>query len=305
MLRTNAESLVEVAVCGEVWPPVGTQNQYKATSEGRSTVTLGMAGICYTARVGDPAFGWEADHLEPGVSLRNKLDGPEHALHYLACIGNDAVVSSGAAAGARGTVTGEHAHIMVDFPPEEIELLAIGDRVQIRAYGSGLRLLDHPSVQLHKCSPRLLEALRLEDKLDGKLAVPVVTEIPSHLMGSGAELMADYVDQDFMTNDRAEIAAWGLDRLRLGDIVAVQNQDHTWGRGYYEGAVTIGLIIHGDSAWTGHGPGVLDLLTCRDGAIIPLPDPEANIAWRMGLRERPSEHAHEPGSVTSSYAVYR
>jgi hypothetical protein len=264
-----------------------------------------MAGICYTARVGDPAFGWESDHLEPGVSIRNKIDGPEHALHYLACIGNDAVVTSGAAAGARGTVTGEHAHIMVDFLPEEIELLAIGDRVQIHAFGSGLRLLDHPHVQLHKCSPRLLDALRLETRPDGKLAVPTVAEIPSHLMGSGAELMADYVDQDFMTSDRAEIQAWRLDRLRLGDIVAVQNQDHTWGRGYYQGAVTIGLIIHGDSAWTGHGPGVLDLLTSRAGAIVPVLDPDANIAWRMGLRERASEHAHQPGTAISSYAEFQ
>ena len=65
--------------------------------------------------------------------------------------------------------------------------------------------------------------------------VPVVAEIPSHLMGSGAELMADYVDQDFMTNDRAEIEFWGLDRLRLGDIVAVRDQDHTWGAGTTRG----------------------------------------------------------------------
>lgn len=303
MLRTNADRLVEVSVYGEVWPPAGAQHQYKAISEGTATVSLGMAGICYGARVGDPAFGWEADHLEPGVSIRNRLDGPEHALHYLACMGNDAVVTTGAAAGARGVVTGEHAHIMVDFPPEDIELLAVGDRIQIHAYGTGLALLDHPDVKLHKCSPRLLEALHLETGPDGKLVVPVVAEIPSHLMGSGAELMADYVDQDFMTNDRAEIEAWGLHTLRLGDIVAVQNQDHTWGRGYYEGAVTIGLIIHGDSAWTGHGPGVLDLLSSRSGAITPVKDPDANIAWRMGIRPGPSENAHEPGAAVSSYAV--
>src|SRR5947209_13728608 len=196
MVRTNADRLIEVSVSGEVWPPAGAQHQYKAVSEGTGTVSLGMAGVCYGVRVGDPAFGWEADHLEPGASIRNPLDGPEHALHYLACMGNDAVVTSGAAKGARGVVTGEHAHVMADFAPEEIDLLAIGDRVQIRAYGSGLRLLDHAGVQLHKCSPRLLEALRLESAPDGKLQVPVVAEIPSHLMGSGAELMADYVDQD-------------------------------------------------------------------------------------------------------------
>jgi hypothetical protein len=303
MLRTNADRLVEVSVQGEVWPPSGAQHQYKATSEGTGTVSLGMAGICYGARVGDPAFGWEADHLEPGVSIRNRQDGPEHALHYLACMGNDAIVTSGLAAGARGVVTGEHAHIMIDFPPDEIDLLGIGDRVQIRACGTGLRLLDHQDVQLHKVSPRLLDALHLETAEDGKLVVPVVAEIPSHLMGSGAELMADYVDQDFMTNDRAEIEFWGLHRLRLGDIVAVRDQDHTWGRGYYEGAMSIGLIIHGDSAWTGHGPGVLDLLSSRTGRIATVQDPDANIAWRMGLRAAPSEHAHAPGAAVSSYAA--
>ena len=81
---------------------------------------------------------FDALALEPGVSVRNPLDGPEHALHYLACMGNEAVVTSGACAGARGTLTGEHAHLLVDFPPEDIELLAIGDRIQIRALGTGL-----------------------------------------------------------------------------------------------------------------------------------------------------------------------
>jgi hypothetical protein len=303
VLRTNASELVETAVYGQVWPPAGGLNPYQATSEGKATVGLGMAGISFTNRVGDPAFGWEADHLEPGVSIRNPLDGEEHALHYLACIGNDAVVTSGACAGARGVVTGEHAHVLVDFPPESIELLAHGDRIQIRALGTGLRLLDHADVALHKCSPRLLEALRCETLPDGTLSVPVVTEIPSHLMGSGAELTADYVDQDFMTGDRGQIAELGLDQLRLGDVVVVRDQDHTWGRGFYRGAVSIGLIIHGDSAWTGHGPGVLDLMSSRTGGITPVTDVEANIAWRLGLRDR-SDAVVEPRSITSSYALF-
>lgn len=300
VLRTNVEQLVEVAVDGEVWPPTAAHNQYQARSDGKATVGLGMAGISFTTRVGDPAFGWEADHLEPGVSIRNADDGREHGLHYLACIGNDAVVTTGAAAGAKGTVTGEHAHLLIDFPPDSIELLAIGDRVQIRALGTGLRLLDHSDVLVHKCSPRLLEALRCETLPDRKLGVPVVAEIPSHLMGSGAELMADYVDQDFMTGDREEIAALGLDKLRLGDIVAVRDQDHSWGRGFHGGSVTIGLIIHGDSAWTGHGPGVLDLFSSREGAIVPTLDPDANIAWRLGIRDEPATVT--PGSIVSSYA---
>ncbi len=303
-MRTNAASLVEVSVQGEVWPPRLARPHYQPTSEGKGTVGFGQAGICFTHRVGDPAFGWEVDHLEPGVSIRNPLDGPEHALHYLACLGNEATVTSGACAGAKGTLTGEHAHLLVDFPPQDIELLAIGDRIQIRAIGTGLQLLDHPGVLAHKISPALLEALRLETAPDGSLRVPVVNSIPPYLMGSGAELMSDYVDQDFMTGDRAHIAELGLDRLRLGDVVAVPDTNHTWGRGYREGAMTIGVIIHGDSAWTGHGPGVLDLLTTSEpGLITTVPDPEANIGVRLGLRTREEIQARQPGDHVSSYAV--
>jgi hypothetical protein len=303
MLRTNAAQLVEFAVHGRVWPARGDAFDYRTTSGGRGATHVGMAGICFTHRVGDPAFGWEADHLEPGVSIRHPADGDEHALHYLACMGNEAVVTSGACVGARGTVTGEHAHILVDFPPDEIELLAVGDEILIHSIGTGLKLLDHPDVITHKLSPRLLEMLDLRASPDDKLEVGVVAEIPSHLMGSGAELGADYVDQDFMTGDREQIAELGLDRLRLGDIVAVRDEDHGWGRGFHPGAVTIGLIIHGDSAWTGHGPGVLDLLSSRSGAIALRLVADQNIALGLGLRTRDELAVHQPGAHVSSYAT--
>jgi hypothetical protein len=61
------------------------------------------------------------------------------------------------------------------------------------------------------------------------------------------------------------------------------------------------LIIHGDSAWTGHGPGVLDLMSSRGPSIVTVPDPDANIAWRLGLRDPAKETIREPGAV-SSYA---
>jgi hypothetical protein len=303
MVRSNAGSLITFAVHGHVWPVRSDPIDYRVKAEGQAAPHIGMAGICFTHRCGDPAFGWEADHLEPGVSIRHPADGDEHALHYLACMGNEAVVVSGSCAGARGTVTGEHAHVLVDFDPDDIELLAVGDEIQIRSVGTGLRLLDHPDVLTHKLSPRLLEMMAVTTLPDGTLEVPIVAEIPSELMGSGAELMADYVDQDFMTGDRGAIAALGLDRLRLGDIVAVRDEDHGWGRGHHPGAVAIGLIIHGDSAWTGHGPGVLDLLSSRSGAITPRLDPGANLALGLGLRSSDELAVHQPGSFVSSYAT--
>lgn len=283
-MRTNREQLIEMAVGGEVWP-AAMRSTYRANAQGEAVIFMGTAGIIHNARVGDRAFGWAADHVEPAVSIRNRVDGPEHALHYLACIGNDAIVTSGEARGARGVVTGEHAHIMVDFEPEIMEQLCIGDQILIHALGMGLELLDYPDIIVRKISPALLERMRIEETDNGTIRLPVAAEIPPYLMGSGAELGADYVDQDFMSNDRETIASVGLDDLRIGDIVAVKDHDHTWNRGYREGAVTIGLINHADSYLTGHGPGVMDILCCATSTIEYYIDKEnrPNLAAYMGI----------------------
>ena len=103
-------------------------------------------------------------------------------------------------------------------------------------------------------------------------------------MGSGAELTPEFVDQDLMTGDRAALAELGIDQLRLGDLVAVTDTDHRYGRGYKPGGVTIGLIMHGDSNWTGHGPGCQDMLVCANGDIELVIDPGANIAKLLDIR---------------------
>jgi hypothetical protein len=284
MLRTNRDRLIEMAVGGEVWP-AALRTPYRANARGEAMIFMGTAGIILNARVGDRAYGWAADHVEPGVSIRNRADGPEHALHYLACIGNPAVVTSGEARGAKGVVTGEHAHIMVDFEPQVMEQMAIGDQILIRALGMGLELLDYPDIAVRKISPRLLDALRIEELGDGRIRIPVAAEVPGYLMGSGAELGADYVDQDMMTNDRQTLAALGLDDLRIGDILAIQDHDHTWNRGYKEGAVSIGLINHADSFLIGHGPGVMDILSCATSKIVYYVDTEQrpNLARYLGI----------------------
>jgi hypothetical protein len=45
---------------------------------------------------------------------------------------------------------------------------------------------------------------------------------------------------------------------------------------------------------------VLDLFSSREGSIVPTLDPEANIAWRLGIRD--DRETVEPGSIASSYA---
>ena len=284
MLRTNADQLVEIAVSGSVSQPTLRYPGYIQDSEGRARVLPGMAGVVYNARVGDPAFGWAGDHVEPGTSIHNSDSGPEFALHYLTCIGNRAVVTSGLAKGMEGIVTGEHARLLIDFLAEANELICIGDNIQIRAYGRGLEFLDYPQIMLKKCSPKLIEGMPITAIDSHKIRVPVTMELPIRIMGSGAELNPDYVDQDLMSGDRGLMHALGIDKLRLGDLVVIPDADHAYGRGYRQGAVTIGLCIHGDSVMTGHGPGILTLMTCAEPRIEWFIDPQANIANYLNIR---------------------
>ena len=285
MLLTNIDDLVIVATTGFVSPPTLQRSPYRPDTEGIGTVLIGMSGVVYNARVGDPAYGWAGDHVEPGASIAHPDFDVDHAMHYLTCIGNEAVIMSGLAAGAKGIVTGEHARLLVDFGEDVLEQLAVDDKILLKTHGRGMKLLDHPGVLVKKAGPNLIEAWGLRTGDDGRLQVPVVATIPAHIMGSGAELTPEFVDQDLMTGDRAALAELGIDNLLLGDLVAVMDTDHRYGRGYKPGGVTIGLIMHGDSVMTGHGPGCQDLLVCANGEIEPVIDPTANIAGLLNIRE--------------------
>ena len=283
-LKTNSDQLVELAVAGEVSQPGYRYPGYSPDNEGTARVLPGMAGVLYNIRVGDPAFGWAGDHVEPGVSVASGNLEIDFALHYLSCIGNKAVVTSGEARGAEGVVTGEHARILIDFGPDANELLCVGDSIQVRAKGRGLELSDYPHIQLKKVSPELLESIPIE-VVDDKIRVPVAMELPVEIMGSGAELNSEYVDQDLMSGDRALMTELGIDQMKLGDLVAINHADHRYGRGYRAGAVSIGLCIHGDSIMTGHGPGILTLMTCAEAGLEWTLAKNANIASYLGIRE--------------------
>lgn len=289
MIETNKDKLLKVAVMGEI-VPCGSGG-YRPTWNGVPKMSLGMGGIKYNLRVGDPCYGWASgDHVEPGVTIRGKENpSPSQcALALLACIGNEARLTSGEAKNEMGVFTGRHAGSddLVWFPPETIEKLAIGDKVQIKAHGVGLKIKGFEDVRVNKCSPRLLENMGIE--IDGdQLVVPVAAEIPGFLMGSGigSSQNVEPGDYDIQTTDPASNEKYGLKKLRLGDIVLLQDQLCMNGRGYYKGAMTIGTIIHGWSDSAGHGPGVNPLLSTVGGRIRTVIDPRANTARYLGLRD--------------------
>jgi hypothetical protein len=293
MLRTNADKLVKISVMGEAASPVVGRSVYNISATGTPSILPGVGGITYNLRVGDPACGWEADHVEPGVSVENKENDPRYgqganaAFNVLSCVGNEALVVNGDAKGAKGVVTGKHGgieHVLVDFQPETLEKLMLGDKILVKAFGVGLKLTDFPDIKVMNMDPRFLEALNPKPNGE-KLEVPVAHIVPAAIMGSG--LGANQVhsgDYDIQLFDEKVIEQYGLEDLRLGDLVAIIDADHSFGRIYRQGAISIGIVVHTNCVTAGHGPGITSLMTSPSGKIIPEIDAKANIACLLKLR---------------------
>jgi hypothetical protein len=142
-------------------------------------------------------------------------------------------------------------------------------------------------VRLNKLSPELLEKMGVSAE-GGQLVVPVVMEVPGHIMGSGmGGSFIETGDYDVQTTDPQIIEEYGLKKLRLGDVVAIRDHYDVYGRGRYKGAVTIGVIVHGFSNLAGHGPGVDPIMSALPGKIRIRIDPNANTAYYLGIRPRP------------------
>ena len=88
-----------------------------------------------------------------------------------------------------------------------------------------------------------------------------------------------------MTADMEEIKRLGLDKLRFGDLVLLQDHNNTYGTGYLGGAVTIGVIVHSDCVKSGHGPGVTVIMSSAKGKIEGIIDSNANIGYYMNNKE--------------------
>lgn len=293
MLRTNVEKLVKISVVGEVASPVFGRGVYNISAQGTPLVLPGVGGITYNVRVGDSACGWEADHVEPGVSIENKENDPRFAqganiaLNVLSCVGNEAVVVTGDAKGAKGVVTGKHGgieHVLVDFQSETLEKLMLGDKVLVKAFGVGLKLLDYSEIKVMNMDARFLEALKPKAKGD-RLEIPVTHIVPAAIMGSGLGANQTYSgDYDIQLFDEDARKEYRLDGLRLGDLVAILDADHSYGRIYKQGAVSVGIVVHTNCVTSGHGPGVTTLFTSSNGKIVPKIDAKANIASILKLR---------------------
>ncbi|RKI08957.1 DUF4438 domain-containing protein [Corallococcus praedator] len=292
--RTNESRLVAAAVAGQVSHPIVYASPYRVGRDGVLRLLPGSGGIVLNRRVGDPAGGLAADHMEAGVSLHNNgrevvgpRDGPNRALMFYACVGNRARVTSGPAEGAQGTVVGKHGginHVIVDFPPHVKRRMRIGDRVQLEGYGQGLELPDFPGVRVQNLSPRLLRRWGVRT-VRGRLLIPVTHTVPAELMGSGMGRSEGVLgDLDIQLSDEGLVRRFRLGSLRLGDLVAVCPLDYRYGPSRRPGTITVGVVVHSDSKVAGHGPGMTPLLIAPAACVRLVCQPQANLALVLGLR---------------------
>ena len=294
----NLKQLVMMAVQGFIAPPGFGEPPYKIDPQGKIHVLPGGGSITYNFRTGDSAIHIAGDHVEPAVSLYNpgkssSVDSSEsRGLNGLSCIGNKVLVLAGEAKGAEGRVIGKHGgaeHVMVDFLDDEVfKKLAIGDKMRVYAIGVGLELKNIRGVRAMNVSPHLLEALTkagMGVTGKGKLHISVTHRIPAKIMGSGLGRSHVYRgDYDIQLFDEKTVKAHNLETIRFGDIVAIIDADHTYGRIYQEGAVSVGVISHSRCLQAGHGPGVTTLFTSREGNIEVVIDPDANLAKLLNIR---------------------
>ena len=272
-LKTNEFNLVEMSIGGYVTQPSFKNPGYIPNNDGKSVILPGMFGVVNNVKVGDQAFGWAGDHIEPGISIDSENINEHFALHYLVCTGNKALVRSGDAKGSQGIVTGEHARNLVHFEQKILDKICIGDQIDIITHGRGLKLIDFPDIELKKVSPKLLNSMNLK-KVKNKLIVEVAMELPIRIMGSGAELNSEYVDQDLMSGDRSLMKKLKIDRMRLGDLIVINHADHKWGRSFKKDHISIAICIHGDSVMTGHGPGIMTIMTGK----------KSDLGWKINKK---------------------
>ncbi len=280
MWKTNQNQLVKISVQGKIHHPLG--GNPRITSNGEVVAVPAIGGITYNVKVGDPVFGLVGDHIEPGVSIKNMDPSESDALNVFACIGNKARVVSGKAEGAVGYVTGIHGgceHVIIYFPDEILEQLKINDEILVEACGQGLKIDECPRILIQNLDPALLEYLDVKITEAGHIQVPVAGMIPSYLMGSGTGACHSYSgDYDLMTADWEAIVENRLEHLKFGDVVLIEDGDNTFGRGYFKGARSIGIVIHGDCIAHGHGPGITTVLVSKEPVIEGVLSHNANIA---------------------------
>jgi hypothetical protein len=286
---------VEVNLLGFAEHPVLGDSPYRVSADGVPYVPVGDGGIVLGLRLGDSVFTAAADHAAPGACLTHPDEAARQALVLYSCIGNEALVRTGAATGAAGAVIGkrgESGRVIAAFRPGDLARMRPGDQVSVRSRGQGLRPDGWPAeVAVLNIDPGLLARLPVsagqddaaaaqDDAAAGQqaacLTVSVRMVVPARLAGNGLGRPA----HGWCLDLQLATGSTGADLL-LGDLVAVTDLDVRYNMGYRRDWLTIGVTGHGSSPLPGHGPGITPILCGPRRLLRARPDG----AGHIGLTE--------------------
>lgn len=292
MIKTNRDRLLKYAVIGRIVPPV-VENRYVTTWEGKPKIGVGRGGINYNIKVGDSCFGFESgEKPEPGVATDGiGTDMEKNGYRFYTCIGNTATMVSGEGKGTSGTVVGKLGylpesaqHTVISFRLKDLEKLSIEDKIQVKAFGTGITIDGIDEVRIVSASPELIENMSLDIK-GSKLAVPVACIIPAYMMGMGSGgSPPEGANWEIQTSCPSDLLKkLGILSLRLGDVVALEDIMSVYGRGYFKGGMTVGVVSTGASDISGQGIAVTTIMSSTSGALKPEIKPDASIAKYLKL----------------------
>lgn len=264
---SNAARLVTTRLKAQIQPAAANR---VVRPDGMLQTLPGQGGVITGIGLGSVAGAWTGDHVEPGISLGHPDPAANHAIRLLSCVGNPVTVLDGPKAGARGVVFGKHGAVLAMFAPDDLALLAPGEWVAIEANGVGLSLDAIPDLVCHSCSPALFERM-IEPTENGQLRIKVAAILPAIAAAAGIGMPSSMFNMDLHTSSApvAELAR----QLRFGDLVAVMDQDHRFGRQYRPGWAMVGVVSHGTAIGGGHGLGLMTLLTApADRLLLEISD---------------------------------
>jgi hypothetical protein len=276
-ITTNKDKLLTLAVQGEI-APASPSRGYNVTWDGKPKMAIGTGGINYNLKIGDKVFGWaSSDRATVGVATVGTSDRSKSTWLRLTSIGNQVKLISGEAKGEHGLIVGKlDSYVLVSFSDDTLEKLTIGDKLHVKAVGVGLAIDGYPELFPHGVTPELLEKIVTKGP-DGRLQVPVVKEIPGEIIGRGAGSSSLSGNWHIQTCYPPDIETYGLDQLHFGDLVLLKDVQTDYGKGYYRGGATLGVVCSGPSDFSGIGIGVTPILSTRTDKLTGQIDPKANI----------------------------
>jgi len=300
-ITTNKDKLMTIAVQGQI-APAQPARAYAVTWDGKPKMMIGIGGINYNLKIGDRVFGWASgDRATMGAATEGTGEERfrEAWLTYTS-IGNEVRVLSGEGRGAKGVVVGKFgSYILVHFDDAVLEKLAIGDTLQAKSSGIGLEIDGYKDVFAHGIAAEVLEKI-ISRSADGRLAAPVVKEIPAEIVGQGSGGSSLSGNWHIQTTFPPDIQEHGLDQLRFGDLVLLKDIETDYGKGYYKGAATLGVVCSGPSDISGLGIGVTPILSTRSGKLVARIDATANIGKYLGITRKEAAARSTPSVLKTN-----